>query len=185
MGDRGLYPKTTARFRASAVETLTSVLGRDEPQDLSFIFENLDELGKRWATLKDANPKTVATYVSRARTALDDYFQYQDHPSSFQGRRRKTKGKARKNSSTSNKPEVRNEAPHDELPERPSGARPSVPLRSFPLEGDEDFKYALPSAGITVREALRVFYHLVTLARDFDPTDPKQVKIFSLVKPSE
>ncbi len=179
MGERGLYPKTTARFRAGAIEALTSVLSPDEPNDLEWTLEHLDELGKRWATLKHANPKTASTYVSRARTALEDYLQYMNDPSSFKGRRRKSKKKQgnsppRVTSTRSDLPPGSGHLMHT--------TPAALPLRSFPLSDEQDFRYSLPPSGITVVEALRVFYHLVTLARDFDPTDPKQAKIFSLVR---
>ncbi len=181
MGERGLYSKSSARFRASALQTLSRILADDEPQTAQWMLENLDSVVARWTTLQNANPGTARTYSSRARTALQDYMDYRNDPSSFTGRSRSAKSKSRptgkRTKKKSNDKLFTQAHTMEQLPP------PTSRLRTFPVTGG-DMKYQLPPE-FSVKDALKVFCHLVTFADDFDPTNPKQARIFSLTRIDE
>jgi hypothetical protein len=181
MGERGLYSKSSARFRASALQTLSRILADDEPQTAIWMLENLDSVVARWTTLQNANPGTARTYSSRARTALQDYLDYRNDPSSFKGRSRSTKSKSRPTTKAARRPKDKPVAQAQPIPQLP--ASPASRLRTFPITAGE-IKYELP-AEFSVKDALKVFCHLITFADDFDPTNPKQARIFALTRIDE
>src|SRR5689334_1228929 len=77
MVGRGELGDQAARLRGSAIRTLLSILTPEEPRDVPYLLENVEGLGRRWATKERAKPDTAATYVSRARGTFGDYLRWQ------------------------------------------------------------------------------------------------------------
>lgn len=94
MGERGLYGGSSVRIRTTALERLTSVMGDDDPTEVSWIVDNIETLTHRWATRNQANPATAATYKSRALSTLRDFVEYHENPTGFRGPRRRRNAKA-------------------------------------------------------------------------------------------
>src|SRR5262249_20249637 len=123
MARRGLYPQNSARFRASALRNLTSILGPNEPRTATWTFDHLDEIVRRSARRKRQQPQTADTYKTRARTALADFLAYSQDPKSFQGRARGVP------------------LPNVEGAVR---GRQQAALQQYSLSNDRRFLYALP-----------------------------------------
>lgn len=192
MAQNGTYRTSSARFKRRAVEALVSVLDPGENPTAEWLLEHVEDLGRRWANKHNASPGTIKTYVSRAKTALEDYLQYTADPKNFKPRGRQPKpakkspsqgastGQKKRASSKSARP------PHSRATSATSAAPlhdriPDPHLRNFPLgKGRTPFLYAIPEDGFTAKDVLKVACHLVTLAEDFDPTSPTQAQMFAL-----
>ncbi|MCC7000102.1 MAG: hypothetical protein IT370_36215 [Deltaproteobacteria bacterium] len=177
MGEKGLYPVTTARFRASALEALTSILGDEEPCDVQSLLDNLDSIARRWATKRVAKPDTASTYATRARTLLKDFISYQESPLSFKGRNRPAGSRPAKTERVTAEADVVAE----EAPAEPKVVSAPDQVRSFPLGDSREIKYVLPGE-LTAKEAGKFFLHILTMCSDFDPFSPAQAGLFKLIK---
>jgi hypothetical protein len=179
MGEKGIYPATSARFRISALETFGSVLGDDEPKDAKYMLDHLDEIASRWATL-NSNPKTATDYRSRARTALTDFMSFLSDPVNFRASRRErvvVGGKPKASTSQAQPPSDAAREP----------AQPQAhAVRSFPVgTNGEAIEFVIPASGFTVHDALRFAIHVATLASDFDPTSAMSARVFALARAEE
>ncbi len=164
MADRGTLDAKTVQLKTNALRQLVSVLDADEHMDLTTIVNNVDHLGKRWAIKNSANPETTRTYIGRARTLLNSFFDYQRDPMGFEPQGKK--GAAAAASGESARPKRKRKAPS--TPEAQPQSSPSSSFR-FPLGDGRVFRFDLPAEGINSRDAKRIAYHLMTLANDFDP----------------
>ncbi len=170
MAERGIFPDTSARLRATAIKELTSILGDDEPKDVVSVLSNLDSLTNRWATANTANPATASTYKQRARRGLEDFLAFQADPTGFRPKvvklvpdAAKPPKKAKEATEIVPKPTKSTaEQKTDTTTDRP-------PERSYPLAKGEFF-YRLPTGGLTLHDVQRIAWHLATMATDFDPT---------------
>ncbi len=186
MAEKGYYPSSTARFRVSAIDSLCSILGPDEPRTVRWILDHLDEIGRRWATLK-SSPSTAGTYLSRARGGLEDYLDFLKDPVVFKPRRRSGEGERKERAG---RQEKQPSPPSDTVstasgPAAPASARPSTTWRTYPIgDAGEAIEYRVPDT-FSVRDALKFAIHLATLAKDFDPTSAVGAKVFALVRTEE
>lgn len=181
MGERGVFNINTARFKAGALDELSSILGEDEPNDAQWLLDNIEQIGKRWGVRNNSNPGTISTYTSRARAVLTDYFAYQSDPAAFKVKSRGDSGLKRA-AENGAKPK----------PKRVSAAvaaapAPVVPVtttvstsRNYPLGNGRSFSFDLPQDGITVRELRKVAWHLVSLASDFDESQSPMAQLMAL-----
>ena len=179
-GARGRYNPNSARMRITAIERLSSVLGEDESTDPKDLAANIDDIGNRYAIATNANSETVRSYLSRARTTLDDFNKFLADPMSFTGRsqgpRSKTTTPRDKDTeasmtatTSSSQSTVQEHLPFvAKNPHRPSGG----PWRTFPLKDARDFVFMLPEGGLAAEDVVRIASHLMTLANDVDPWSP-------------
>jgi hypothetical protein len=102
MSEKGLMAKNTVAARKAAASKVLGILDDEEARDVTAL--DLDDVMRRFTTLegKGYTPGSLTTYLSRLRSALDDFKVYLDKPLSFrpgvQPRERR-------------KPEVRKETP--------------------------------------------------------------------------
>ena len=98
LAQKGLMAHATVQARKAAVNAVLGILEEQEAQDVISI--NLDDVMTRFGNLqgKGYTPKSLVTYKSRVRAALEDFASYVDNPLAFkpniQAReRRQTSGK--------------------------------------------------------------------------------------------
>ncbi|HEY3816778.1 MAG TPA: hypothetical protein VGL81_06395 [Polyangiaceae bacterium] len=164
MAERGELPSSSAVQKNSAIRNMASVLAEDEPRTARYVLANLENISLRWAT---KNPQfkgsTVKTYESKARAAIEAYFDWKRDPKGFKFERHGA---------------PRAERPKEEKP--PKVVAPSAPPPSndtsktfrYPLPGGREFVYSVPDDGLSVAEVRRIGMHLLTLAKDWEPGMP-------------
>lgn len=167
--ERGEIPPETARQRCTAIKQILSPLGPEEPHDIDYVEANLDAIGERWATLNpNMKGDTAKAYISRTRASIEDWKAWRKNASGWKFSKRASNPKAKKDESIE-RPKASAEATSPaSATAPPAGAK----VRTFPIDDERDFSIVLPLGGITVTEARRIAYTLVTLARDFDPGTP-------------
>ncbi|NIR31701.1 MAG: hypothetical protein GWN84_20790 [Gammaproteobacteria bacterium] len=160
-GKAGHVNPTTARLIVTAINKLTEVLVDGESRAAEDVLEEIQSLADRWGRLNPSvSPDTIRTYMSRARRGLTWYVDFCADPTAF--RFDVTPRRKSKHSNVETKEEKANPA----RPEpRPQGADP---LRQLPLSDGREFRYELPSDW-SVADARRTAWHLLTMAKDFDP----------------
>jgi len=90
-------PKATVAARKAAVNRVLGILNDEEAQDVTKL--DLDTVMRRFTNLegKGYTPGSLTTYLSRLRSALDDFTAYLDNPLNFrpsaQTRERKSAAK--------------------------------------------------------------------------------------------
>ncbi|MFL5349168.1 MAG: hypothetical protein ACJ8AT_30580 [Hyalangium sp.] len=179
MAERGEYAKNTARFRVGAIDALTSVLGEEEPRDPKSVLEKLSDLAARWSRVNNGKSQTAAEYESRARSLLRDYLAFLDDPTKFKPSNRPTTPRPVR----SKKEKAPTDADHQAEEAAPAAQRTPAPegLRTFTVKpSGAVFEYRMPPEGLTIAEVIKVAFHLVTMANDFDPAGG-QVPNFSIV----
>jgi hypothetical protein len=182
MAERGRYPDNTARFRASALGKFVEVLGDEEPRDAGYLLANIEDIGRRWALRTDANPDTAKTYIGRVRGLLEDFLAWKQDPLSFKGRARAAGAPKPEQKPKSKADEATKESASTDAASREEQANRKVAnRRSYPLRDGREFLFT-PPPDMTVRDVARITLHLLTLAEDFDPTQPAHARMFALVK---
>jgi hypothetical protein len=166
MGEKGIYGGASARIRATAIESLVSVLGSDEPNDVASVLADIDSITNRWATKNHANPETSQTYKTRAKTTLEAFLEFQRDPQSFKLRKRVEGNGGAKRAEKAAKARAKDDAGATPGPSAAPVAEPGT--RSYPVSTGE-FVYRIPADGLTQKDVFRIACHLVTLASDFDP----------------
>ena len=83
MSEKGLMAKNTVVARKAAANKVLGILSADEAQDVTVL--DLDTLMRRFTNLegKAYTPGSLTTYLSRLRSALDDFKLYLDNPLNF------------------------------------------------------------------------------------------------------
>jgi hypothetical protein len=83
MSEKGLMAKNTVIARKAAASKVLGILSDDEAQDVTVL--DLDTVMRRFTNLegKGYTPGSLTTYLSRLRSALDDFKLYLDKPLSF------------------------------------------------------------------------------------------------------
>ncbi len=99
MSEKGLMAKNTVIARKAAANKVLGILSADEAQDVTVL--DLDTLMRRFTNLegKAYTPGSLTTYLSRLRSALDDFKLYLDSPLNFRPgvqQRERRKPEARK-----------------------------------------------------------------------------------------
>jgi site-specific recombinase XerD len=125
VGDKGLLKKTTAQARKIASNIVLGILDEDESADLSKVdLENVIQRHRNLAAGK-ITPRTLATYESRTRIAVRDFFEYVKNPSSWKPGQQRTRKPSK--AIPSKKPKTVTSAgkpaefeKHEESPWRPS-----------------------------------------------------------------
>jgi hypothetical protein len=191
---RGEVALVTVRLRVTALNSLTSILGPEEPRDADWLLNNLEDVANRWATKTQANAATARTYMGRAKGALSDFLSWRKEPTKFRFKpsterpkrdkgKTKMEGAAAEQTPTASPPES-DVVPTPEMPRPAVGeasAAEGAERRSFPLPNRSRFVFELPIDGLTVYDVKRVACHLLTLATDFDPATPSHAEVFSIV----
>ncbi len=83
LADRGIMPKATVAARKAAVNRVLGILSDEEAQDVTKL--DLDTVMRRFTNLegKGYTPGSLNTYLSRLRSALEDFTSYLDNPLGF------------------------------------------------------------------------------------------------------
>jgi hypothetical protein len=83
MSEKGLMAKNTVAARKAAATKVLGILSDGEAQDVTVL--NLDDVMRRFTNLEGRGytPGSLTTYLSRLRSALDDFKVYLDKPMSF------------------------------------------------------------------------------------------------------
>lgn len=83
MSEKGLMAKGTASARKAAASKVFGILSEDEAQDVTLL--NVDDVMRRFTNLEGRSytPGSLTTYLSRVRSALDDFKLYLDKPLNF------------------------------------------------------------------------------------------------------
>jgi len=132
LGDKGLMPKNTVAARKAAVSKVLSILSDEEAHDVTKL--NLDEVMRRFNNLEGNRytPGSLTTYLSRVRSALDDFAVYLDNPLGF---RPSAQTRVRRTT------EPRKDAPphipvQNHTNEAPTGIRVAANALSIPIRPD-------------------------------------------------
>lgn len=187
----GYFTQDYARRCANAVDAVTSILQPDESRLVEDCLANASTLVDRWsAATNNANPGMVRTIRSRFKNILEDYLDYLWDRTSFKPRVAKAKVSGEKKPKRSSSPNAEDESSQGELLLKGSKSEIVQPRtesspgtsRLFPTRAGENFEFKLPESGISVQDAAKLFCHLLTLSRDWNPLDPSQSKILSLFR---
>ena len=94
-GEKGLLKKATAASRKVAANVILGILDENEASDLSSV--DLDAIISRHRNLAGGKiiPRTLSTYESRTKIAVNDFLEYLKNPSSWQGSRTRTRSPAK------------------------------------------------------------------------------------------
>jgi hypothetical protein len=143
MSEKGLMAKNTVAARKAAATKVLGILSDEEAQDVTAL--NLDDVMRRFTNLEGRGytPGSLTTYLSRLRSALDDFKVYLDKPLNFrpgvQPRERR-------------KPEVRKEtestapAVNGEIAVAPAPNALSIPIRPDKMIVIQGLPYDLTEA---------------------------------------
>jgi hypothetical protein len=128
MSEKGLMAKSTVATRKAAASKVLGILDDDQAADVTTL--DLDDVMRRFTNLegKGYTPGSLTTYLSRLRSALDDFKLYLDNPMSFrpgvQSRERR-------------KPDARKDAaPSTSNEKNGSGPTPPPNALSIPIRPD-------------------------------------------------
>jgi hypothetical protein len=176
-GDMG---GSSARLRVTSLRQMAEMVAADERKDARSILENMPRLCDRWARKNlDGKPDTARTYASRARTTIEEYFRWAAAPSNYDPKRPPPKAER--------KPPVKATAPVENLvsvPQAPAATPPATSvlgeMRTCPLgQGRDPFRYILPADGLQTKDAMRIAFHLITMADDYDASTMTPVQVMS------
>lgn len=83
LADKGLMAKATISARKAAAGKVLGILGAEEAADVTVL--NLDDVIRRFQNLEGKNytPGSLTTYLSRTKSAIDDFKAYIDNPLAF------------------------------------------------------------------------------------------------------
>ncbi len=83
LGQKGLIPPNTASARKASANKVLAILDENEATDVTLLDQ--DSLFTRFGHLhkSDYSPDSLQSYVSRTRTALDDFKRFCDEPLNF------------------------------------------------------------------------------------------------------
>ncbi|MBY8826684.1 hypothetical protein [Hephaestia mangrovi] len=83
MAEKGLLPANTAQSRKASSNKILALLSEEEAMDVTQV--DVDDLALRFGTKfgQQYDPKSVLTYKSRLRSALEDFRAYCDNPVGF------------------------------------------------------------------------------------------------------
>ena len=83
MSEKGLMAKNTVAARKAAANKVLGILSDDEARDVTLL--DLNDIMRRFTNLegKGYTPGSLTTYLSRLRSALDDFKLYLDNPLNF------------------------------------------------------------------------------------------------------
>jgi hypothetical protein len=128
LSEKGLMAKNTVAARKAAATKVLGILSEDEAQDVAAL--DLDDVMRRFTNKegKGYTPGSLTTYLSRLRSALEDFTIYLDKPLSF---RPGVKPRERR------KQDVRKEAPTvAQSGSRETAAMPASNALTIPIRPD-------------------------------------------------
>jgi hypothetical protein len=103
LADKGLMAKATIAARKAAASKVLGILSEEEATDVTKL--SLEDVMRRFQNLEDKNytPGSLTTYLSRLKSAVDDFRTYLENPLGFRPSvqtRDKRKPEGKKESST-------------------------------------------------------------------------------------
>lgn len=105
LADKGLMARATIAARKAAANKVLGVLSDEEADDVTKV--NLDDVMTRFHNLKGKSysPGSLSTYLSRVKSAVDDFKTYLENPLGFKPsaqtrERRKPEGKRERSAPT-------------------------------------------------------------------------------------
>jgi hypothetical protein len=139
MSEKGLMAKNTVAARKAAANKVLGILNNDEAQDVTAL--DVDDVMRRFTNLEGRTytPGSLTTYLSRLRSALDDFRIYLDQPLSFrpgvQPRERRTHDVAKEASPATIRKEETPSAPNAlSIPIRP---HTTITIHGLPYDLNE------------------------------------------------
>jgi hypothetical protein len=159
-----------------------------EPREAQWFLENVAEITHRWTVKENANINTAKKHKEKAQAGLRAFLAYRRDPDHFVSRPRAKLAGTRK-------PKVQAKAPS--VPQKVAEAVPAQPVSAesnstggaaglrytsgvLALSGqDRRCEFNIPD-DLNMRDVGRIFCHLMTHARDFDPTNPSHVRPFGI-----
>jgi hypothetical protein len=131
---KGLVAGATVATRRAAASKVLGILSEDEAADVTVL--DLDEVMSRFQNLEGKNytPGSLNTYLSRLRSAVDDFKSYLENPLGFkpstQAREKRVKPEAKKESGASSESSAaRFEPAVARTPSMPSASIIPIPIR--------------------------------------------------------
>jgi hypothetical protein len=154
--------------------------------------DNIEAHTTHYALKSGANPGTAKAYRVKAKAMPEEYLEYEADPVNYKPRAFTHRGPLKAESlatAPASNPARTGPTPIEAAAQVPPPAGAAAPaatpaqpsLRSFPLDAKgEDFRFALPAAGLMMKDVARITLHLVTYAKDFDPMNRDHVAWFAM-----
>lgn len=132
LGEKGLMAKATIAARKAAAGKVLGILSDEEARDVTKL--NLDEVMTRFHNLegKGYTPGSLSTYLSRVKSAVDDFKTYLENPLGFKPSvqtRDKRKPEGKKEGSTPTHDEQRLSVERQEVRAPLSSSILPIPIR--------------------------------------------------------
>lgn len=163
--EKGTLKGATATAMKAACSKIQDFLEERE-NNVEWLMDNLDTIFARVVNKdKSLNQASIHTYKSRALKALNLYKNFKADPLNWHKELRHRSHKNQNSTKEKRETKTSNEVPQPE-------STTSIADVLFPLRDDFDFKTKLPK-DIKLNEMKRLFYHLITFAKDFDPAQNK------------
>ena len=153
LGQKGLIPPNTASARKASANKVLAILAENEAADVTLLDQN--SLFTRFGHLhkSDYSPESLQTYVSRTRTALDDFKRFCDEPLNF---RPKPSGVMKlRGVNGKPKPGAAPASPDDQRPSEPVSTH-AVQVLPISIRADLVVKIAGLPHDLTASEAQRI-----------------------------
>ncbi|HEX8820347.1 MAG TPA: hypothetical protein VF794_10505 [Archangium sp.] len=188
MHQRGLYKERHSRDIVCAIETLARVLDSTEPREAQWFLENVAGITHRWTVKENANTNTAKKHREKAQAGLRAFLAYRRDPDHFGSRPRAKLAGSRKPKVQAKAPSVPHKvvaaAPSQTVSSKSSSTGDAAGLRNtsgvLALSGqDRRCEFSVPD-DLNMRDVGRIFCHLMTHARDFDPTNPSHGRPFGI-----
>jgi len=133
---RGLMPRETANARKTSVEKVLGVLDPSETTDLRSV--DLESAFRRFTTLQGSGykPQSLRVYESRTKSAVSEFIQWADSPSTYKPTKGRAKTVARSSKASTQRriePDADNAAPYLQRPSSASLTLPSAGMLVVPI----------------------------------------------------
>jgi hypothetical protein len=182
--ERGDMGESSATIRATALRQLSEQVAPSEPQSARFVAQNIKQLVRRWSTKNPGtSAKSASAYETRARSTINEYLRWEAAPEKYVYGERPAKkdqgGKPVKKKAAKSEASPPAAAPPP-APAPPAPTSAQSPMSELRLgKGREPFRFILPTDGLTLADARRIAYHLITTCDDFDPMTMTPLQVMS------
>lgn len=121
--------------------------------------------------------------LARARWCLEMHKQWEADPVRFRFPEAKERPKSLKSDSPK-RADRKHQKPEAQEPANDAGVptpAPKAGFRTFPLGDGREVVFSLPNEP-TIRELKKYMLHILTFAKDFDPTEPGHAQLYALAR---
>lgn len=169
--DKGLMKKETASGRKRAANQILGILDEHELHDLRQV--DLEATANRFANLQGSKfkPSSLQVYVSRTKSAVQDFISYVDDPINFKSsvsvrassgngggnkRTKKQKDTKKNDSSTSHTPPAHTHGPGVAPQSHPPATQPGTLVFPVPIRADLIVNISNIPSDLTEQEAAKI-----------------------------